>query len=143
MKEGITRCKKIVNYNYSLLFSIISFFIGISFFSLEVKAQNTQSTQNKSANTAELIQQIKTLLPYRSVKLTVDYANLPTTLIINPKNYEALNKYSAYLKQTFENGGFADFSETCFNHIASKKIKNSNDSSFFQESPTSKPVIID
>lgn len=137
---------RIIRYNNLNFFLAILLFIGISFSCLDVVAQNTRNathnTQNfqyKTANTAELIQQIKTLMAYRSVKLNIDYSNLPITLVVNPKNFEALNSYSAYLKQTFENGGFTNFSETCFNHIASRKITNPKDSSLFNENPSVDP----
>jgi len=132
----------------SVIFSGLVF-IAFSLFSLNAKAQKSQNNTSKTvkvpetSKTSELIQQIKVLLPYQSAKLKADYTNLPLTLTVSPKNYEGLQNYSVYLIQTFDNGEFTNFSETCLNHIASRKIKNPENASFFKPSPTSKPVIID
>jgi len=93
--------------------------------------------------TGQLIEDIKALMPYRSVDFTITQETIPTILSINAADYKGLFDYAEYLNQLFSEGSLANFSENCLNHIASRKIANPAKESFFKEQPTSKPVIID
>jgi len=104
------------------------------FFSTDSKAQQ---------NTTHLVEEIKALLPYRTADFTIDYQSIPTTLSIKAVKYTGLYNYAKYLKQSFSDETFANFSENCINHIASKKIKPPSDSSIFKDKPGSEPIIFD
>lgn len=104
------------------------------FFTMDSQAQQ---------NTAELVEEIKTLLPYRTIDFKMDHQLIPTALSIKAANYTGIYNYAKYLKQSFSNGTFDSFNENCVNHIASKKITPPSDNSIFKEKPSSEPLIFD
>jgi len=113
---------------------IIIVVVGCCFFSADVNAQK---------NTARLIEEIKILMPYRTTDFKIDQQYMPIKLSIKAANYKGLKNYADYLKQSLSDGSFENFSENCLNHIASRKIKNPNDSTIFDDKPATKPIILD